>query len=145
MRKKQKAGLFSKKRLLKKQLSFYLFSFPVFDTGTFPWSKEKVEKQILIIVQPYLGCIKNSRGALVRRRECKIPKPAVSATQCQGPTTEVQLCDNYASCDTAEISATEYATAMCKDYQNRFKILFKYFKMTKLNFKFIAYIKCHHL
>ena len=66
-----------------------------------------------------VGCIKSSRGALVRRRECKIPKPAVSAVQCQGPTTEVQLCDNFATCETSEISATEYAKAMCKDYKNR--------------------------
>ena len=86
-----------------------------------------------MLVKLTLGCIKNARGALVRRRECKIPKPAVSATQCQGPTTEVQLCDNFASCDTSEISAVEYATAMCKDYQNRFEILFL------KNFKFSAW------
>ena len=79
------------------------------------------------------GCIKNARGALVRRRECKIPKPAVSATQCQGPTTEVQFCDNFAPCDTSEITATEYATAMCKDYQNRFKDLLQFFEWGAFN------------
>ena len=48
-----------------------------------------------VLVFSFIGCTLKSKGARTRRRSCQIPKPTLTAVNCQGPTTDVQVIPSW--------------------------------------------------